>query len=122
MGCVAYIAFDDLAVNVRNLYCEPENGKWSISVDYPVEQLSAAVDKHRIVHLSWNPPGSDLAVVDIYGRIFIFTLTIAMNRITMTRRPPVDSEDDLNALVGLTWLKPKDLVVSCEFGRGMLLN
>ena len=120
MGCVAYIAHDDLSVNVRNLYCEPEDGQWGLSADHPVEQVSATVDKHRLAHVSWNPSGSDLAVIDIFGRISIFTIVIAMNRLTITRRSVADSEDDLNAVVGITWLKPQDRMVSCRFCRRRL--
>lgn len=120
MGCVAYITFDNLGVNVRILHCEPDDGKWGTSADCTVEQVSAAVDKHPLVHVSWNSSGSDLAVIDLFGRISIFTIVITMNRLTITRRSLVDSEDDMNALVGLTWLKPQDRAVSCKSERKLL--
>lgn len=119
---MAYITFDNLGVNVRNLYCEPDDGKWGISAGYPVEQVSAAVDKHPVVHVSWNSSGSDLAVIDLFGRISIFTIVITMNRLTITRRSLVDSEDDMNAVVGLTWLKPQDRAVRCKCERRILLD
>lgn len=57
-----------------------------------------------LVHLSWSHTGNELAIVDRLGRISIYTLSVAINRFNISRRCNVDSEDDLGAVVGMTWL------------------
>ncbi|KAI4108006.1 MAG: hypothetical protein L6R37_001288 [Teloschistes peruensis] len=53
----------------------------------------------RIDHLR-----SKLAVTDIFGSLSIFSVSVAINRCTVTKRCAVDAEDNLNAIVGLAWL------------------
>ncbi|KAL8633552.1 hypothetical protein Q9189_000705 [Teloschistes chrysophthalmus] len=53
----------------------------------------------RIDHLR-----SKLAVTDIFGGLSIFSVSVAINRCTVTKRCAVEAEDNLNVLVGLAWL------------------
>lgn len=104
LGCIAYIAQDGQDVHIRNLMCSAEDGKWSLGEDYALSQVFTSLGQQSIVHLSWNQPGSELAVVDVFGRISIFSILIAMNRFAISRSWVVDQEDDMGAVVGLFWL------------------
>lgn len=84
--------------------CRAEDGKWTLSGDYPLTQISSGREQPNFVHLSWNQTGSELAVVDIFGRISIFSILITMNRFAMSRSCVMDQEDDLGAIVGISWL------------------
>ncbi|KAL9587304.1 MAG: hypothetical protein Q9212_000351 [Teloschistes hypoglaucus] len=59
---------------------------------------------HALKHLSWNHSGTELAVTDIFGSLSIFSVSVAINRCTVTKRCALDAEDNLNAIVGLAWL------------------
>ena len=104
LGCIAYITQGGQGVNIRNLLCRADDGKWTLSGDYPLNQISSVHEQPSLVHLSWNQTGSELAVVDIFGRISVFSILIAMNRFAVSRSCVVDQEDDLGAIVGLFWL------------------
>lgn len=104
LGCIAYITQGGQAVNIRNLLCSAEDGKWTLSGDCPLNPSSAVLEQLNLVHLSWNQTGSELAVVDMFGRISIFSILIAMNRFATSRSCVLDQEDDLGAIVGLSWL------------------
>src|SRR5205809_6551881 len=80
-GCIAYVKLDGNGVVIRNLLCRPEDGKWTLGGEFPVSQVSPNDDGQQIVHLSWNPSGSELAVVDTLGRLSIYTIYIAVNRL-----------------------------------------
>ncbi len=84
--------------------CRAEDGKWTLGRDYPLNQISSVHEQPNFVHLSWNQTGSELAVVDLFGRISIYSILIATNRFAISRSCVVDQEDDLGAIVGLSWL------------------
>ncbi|KAI9801030.1 MAG: hypothetical protein M1825_003565 [Sarcosagium campestre] len=104
LGCVAHITTDGQGFGVRSLLCNSETGKWSLSDDYPVPRAQMAHEGHQIVHLSWHHSGSELAVIDALGGISIYTMVIAMNRLTASRLPIADQEDDLSGVVGMAWM------------------
>ncbi|KAI9671992.1 MAG: mediator complex subunit [Trizodia sp. TS-e1964] len=104
LGCIAHINRDGRGISIRGLFCSPRNGKWSLSGEYPATPRGALGDGNRLVHLCWNHSGSDLAVVDSYGRISLFSVVIAINRLAETRQFLNDPEDDLSAVVGMCWL------------------
>lgn len=62
--------------------------------------------EHPLEHISWNHVGSELAVIDVFGRISIYSILIAMNRMVPLRSCAQDLEDDLGAIVGIMWLNP----------------
>ncbi|KAI9763955.1 MAG: mediator complex subunit [Geoglossum simile] len=104
LGCIAHVKRDGTGLVIRNLFCRPEDGKWTLGGEFPISQVSLNDDGQRIVHLSWNPSGADLAVVDVLGRLSIYTIFIAVNRVSLSRPGVVDQEDDLGAIVGMAWL------------------
>ena len=71
------------------------------------EQITKIYKGRELVHISWSPSGTELAVVDIYGRLSILTIYIVINRLTPIKAWNADPEDHANSLVGLTWLNSK---------------
>lgn len=117
LGCIAYITQDGQGVNVRNVLCRAEDGKWTMSGDYPVDRISSVHEPQQLVHLSWNHTGSELVVVDVFGRISILSILIAMNRFAVSRSCILDQEDDMGAVVGLSWLNIDRPVASLPLQR-----
>jgi mediator of RNA polymerase II transcription subunit 16 len=111
LGCIAYVKRDGNGVIIRNLLCRPEDGRWTLGGEFPISQAVPNDDGQQIVHLSWNPSGSELAVVDTLGRLSIFTIYIAVNRLSLSRSGVVDQEDDLGAIVGMSWLNIERMVI-----------
>ncbi|KAI9706527.1 MAG: mediator complex subunit [Candelina mexicana] len=104
LGCIAYTNRDGLDITVQNLYCNSEDGKWALSKAYPVTRSAFVHEGHQVVHLLWSSTGSELAVVDLCGRISIFSIYISINRFAPIRPASVDTDDELSAIVGLYWL------------------
>ncbi|OAL70354.1 hypothetical protein A7D00_5320 [Trichophyton violaceum] len=103
-GAIAYIAPDGSKAFLRNLNCSPEDGKWSLSDGDHEHPITEAQTGHTLVHLAWNEPGTDLAVVDSCGRISIVGMSIGLNVLIQSRPPALDPDDDGNQPVGLMWL------------------
>ena len=68
--------------------------------------------EHQLVHLCWNHSGAELAITDTFGRISVFVIPSALNRIVAVRRCTADPEDTLNGVVGLMWLHTEKSVKS----------
>ncbi len=116
LGCIAYITNGGQGVNIRTLLSRTEDGKWGLSGDYPLSHFSSVPGQQNLVHLSWNQTGSDLAVVDVFGRVSIFSILITMNRFAISRSCVMDQEDDMGAIVGLSWLNLDRSVASLRRG------
>ena len=91
-------------MSIQHLSCSPRDGQWGLSAVHTVEAVSAMHSDHQLVHLCWNHSGAELAITDIFGRISVFVIANALNRIAAVRRCVVDPEDNLSAVVGLMWL------------------
>lgn len=72
--------------------------------EYLVDGVATAHSEHQIVHLSWSHHGNELAIVDAFGQISIYSMFIAINRLSLYRRCVLDPEDHLSTVIGLTWL------------------
>lgn len=97
------------SVYLQHLICNPHNGQWELSSLYSIDDLGASHGESDLVHLSWSHSGTDLAVVDIAGRVSIHAVYgAAMNRLAVSRRALLDPEDDLASLVGFMWLYKED--------------
>lgn len=103
-GCIAYISGDNCNIILKHLICDSYDGQWKLSKGYSLDDLPPVHDGGDIVHLSWSHSGSELAVVDLLGRISVFSIFITMNRLNSSRRCILDPEDHLGAVVGLMWL------------------
>jgi mediator of RNA polymerase II transcription subunit 16, fungi type len=86
------------------LTCKPEDGKWGLSDESLIEAIPHLHKGQALTHLCWSPSGSELAVVDVCGRVSVLTMSMALNNFLVLRSPSKDSEDDLNAPVGMFWL------------------
>lgn len=104
LGCVAYISPDGTRVSVRHLQCRPSDGKWVLGGESFLATVTEAHNGNRLVHLSCNETGSELAVVDCLGRVSIYSISMALNSITGLRQAMLDSSDDSNQVVGMMWL------------------
>ncbi|PYH92172.1 mediator of RNA polymerase II transcription subunit 16 [Aspergillus ellipticus CBS 707.79] len=103
LGCIAYISQDSSRVNVRHLQCRPSDGKWALSEETPLLPITEAHGGHPLAHLSWNEAGSELAVVDLAGRISIYSIPIALNSVNGLRQPAFEPDDGAQ-IVGMMWL------------------
>lgn len=104
LGCIAYISHDGLRVNVRYLHCQPRDGKWDLSDETPLPSITEIHRGVPLTHLVWNETGSELAVLDLSGRLSVYTITTALNQITVQRPATFDPDDDGNQVVGVIWL------------------
>jgi len=91
-------------VILQYLLCDSLNGQWKLSKEYLIEDLPDPQHGRELVHLSWDPTGVELAVIDVFGRISIFGVYITVNRMSLLRRCLVDPEDSLAGVVGMMWL------------------
>lgn len=109
---MASITEDGQGVIIRSFLCNAEDGSWDLSRPRPLSHINLVHEGQQLIYLSWNPLGTELATVDALGRISIFTMAIAINRLNPTRPGTSDQEDDLGAIVYLTWLNPERQVCS----------
>lgn len=84
--------------------CDSSDGQWRMSKERLIDGVTTAHSEHQLVHLSWSHYGNELAIVDGYGQISIYSIIIAINRLSLHQRHVLDPEDHLNTVVGLTWL------------------
>ncbi|KAH8662907.1 mediator of RNA polymerase-like protein II transcription subunit 16 [Tricladium varicosporioides] len=103
-GCIATIAADKAALELRNLRCHPENGTWGLSEPSTTPPFTQTMDGGPLKHLCWSPTGSDLAVIDSAGRITIVSLFSSLNKPAIHRTSQFDPADDLCGVVGCYWL------------------
>lgn len=91
-------------MNLRHLECRPSDGKWILSDDTPLNPVTEAHGGHRLVHLSWNEVGSELAVADSSGRVSIYNIAIGLNSLAGQRQASYDADEDGAQIVGMMWL------------------
>lgn len=104
-GTIASISPDGQSLDLRYLRADPKDGNWGLSercVSTPWNDLSGG----PIVHLSWGPASSELAVVDAGGRVLLLNFSTDLNRPVISRRWDGDVIDDLHTIVGTYWLNP----------------
>ena len=104
VGCIAYITQDGRDVHLSHLRCNPKTGQWEHTGDELLDYISNIYRGRELIHLSWNPSGVELAVVDVFGRLCLFSIVVGLNRIGIIRPCIGEPEDSLNAVVGLMWL------------------
>ncbi|PGH30262.1 hypothetical protein GX50_06980 [[Emmonsia] crescens] len=104
LGAITYVSQDGQKVLLRYLHCRPDDGKWTLSEEAPINQVADVHGGHTIAHLLWNESGSELAIVDSCGRISIATILSTLNTINFARQSSMDPDDDWAQPVGLMWL------------------
>ncbi|OGE56422.1 hypothetical protein PENARI_c003G08846 [Penicillium arizonense] len=110
MGCIASISQDGLRVNIRHLQCSSSDGKWELGKETPLTTVLETHHGNQLAHLSWNETGSELAVVDCSGRISIYSISIALNSLSILRQASFESGDDGSQVVGLMWLNSQRFI------------
>ncbi|KAJ3580284.1 hypothetical protein NPX13_g284 [Xylaria arbuscula] len=102
-GTIASIPQGGQSIELRYLRANPKDATWELSepkVVTPWQNLNGG----PIVHLSWGPASSELAVVDAVGRVLLLNFTSDLNRPLVSRRWDGDTVDDLQTIVGTYWL------------------
>lgn len=90
--------------------CNPKDGNWVLTEGYPVAQAARVHDGQQLVHLSWNTMGTELAIIDVLGRVSFFAVYMSVNVLQCTWAHFTDQEDDLGGLVGFWWLNTEKQV------------
>lgn len=103
-GAIAYISDDGQKVFLRLLVCRARDGKWGLNDEKPADLVTEAQGDCSFTHLCWNELGTDIAVVDSWGRIMTFGMSVALNFLSSQKPATTDNYDDMNYPVGLTWL------------------
>lgn len=83
--------------------CNPKDGQWILTEGYPVHQVVRAHEGQQIAHLSWNAMGTELAIIDVLGRVSFFGVYMSVNMLQCYAQF-TDQEDDLGAMVGFWWM------------------
>jgi hypothetical protein len=113
MGQIAYITSDSKEVRLAYLKFERKTGTWDLKF-YMDESFPGGISKiykgRQIQTLSWNPGGLELLVIDIHGRLSLYSTYIAINRMPPAKSWPPDGENSMGAVVGSIWLNPKKSV------------
>lgn len=94
-----------------------------MSEEAPIDGVSALHGGVSLVNLSWNHQGSELAVFDCLGKVSILSVTINLCEFAVPKKCVLDSEDNLNDVVGLLWLntdKPVNPFRSVQWAATML--
>ncbi|GAB7348668.1 hypothetical protein MBLNU459_g7031t1 [Dothideomycetes sp. NU459] len=103
-GSIASISPDGRTITTRAVARSPNTGKWALSDDSP--QPIIAQGDTIFTHIEWSTFGLELVATDQLGRIFIFSMGYALNRMIPTPLNYSPAPDDLNVIVGLHWLAP----------------
>ena len=121
MGAIAYITSDGLDVRICSLHFRVQEGAWGMS-QYTdpmlTEQLQKAFRGRELVHVSFNPFGTELLIISSCGKIAVCATVIAINRLLLPKPLNDEAEDNSNTVVGLVWLNYKRpvCVKSCPSG------
>ncbi|KAI0543058.1 RNA polymerase II mediator complex subunit Sin4 [Xylaria digitata] len=102
-GTIASITQDGQSLELRYLRADRKDANWELSdpkVVTPWQNLNGG----PIVHLSWGPASSELAVIDAVGRVLLLNFNSDLNRPLISRRWDGDTIDDLQTIVGTYWL------------------
>ncbi|MCJ1388619.1 mediator complex subunit [Xylographa bjoerkii] len=113
MGCLAYISGNGKELHLATLQHHKKNGLWDLHLhaDPALAEHIVKIFKGReLENLSWNPSGLELVITDIYGRLAVCTIFIAMNRLIVSKVWMNDPDNHMNALVGSFWLNIKKVV------------
>lgn len=110
LGCITYVTSDGTGVETRHIMCNPKDGKWILTDGYPVHQAARTHDGQQIAHLSWNAMGTELAIIDVLGRVSFFAVYMSVNVLQCYNHQFTDHEDDLGGLVGFWWMNTEKQV------------
>lgn len=101
LGCIAAISANGADVEVRHMMASAKDGSWVLSPKHTFKNIHGGA---QLASVHWNVVGSDLAVIDIYGRLAIWTVYVSVDRLNNTRQTQVTTKDDLSMLAGFWWM------------------
>ncbi|TGJ83697.1 hypothetical protein E0Z10_g5062 [Xylaria hypoxylon] len=102
-GTIASITPGGQSLELRYLRANPKDANWELSDSKTVTPWQN-LNGGPIVHLSWGPASSELAVIDAVGRVLLLNFNSDLNRPLISRRWDGDTVDDLQTIVGTYWL------------------
>ncbi|KAG9768903.1 Mediator of RNA polymerase II transcription subunit 16 [Exophiala dermatitidis] len=113
LGHLASISEDGCTVYLECLLYEHDAKTWRLN-----ERHALTTIFEDAVSLAWSSTGAELAVVDIKGRVWVYTAShVAINRLVLSRRGDLDEPGESSQPIGMTWLnqdrqdRPKNVVV-----------
>lgn len=110
LGCIAYVTLDGTGVETRHIRCNAKDGKWILTEAYSVEKVASTHEGQQIAHISWNPMGTELAVIDVLGRVSFLQVYMSVNVLQCYHSQLADQEDDLGGIVGFWWMNTEKQV------------
>ncbi|KAI0160980.1 RNA polymerase II mediator complex subunit Sin4 [Hypoxylon sp. FL1284] len=102
-GTIASITHDGQQIQLRYIRAETKDASFALTEPTSVTPW-ANLAGGPVVHLSFGPCNSELAVIDAAGRVLILNFHANLNRPSLSRRWDHDPVDDLHAVVGTYWL------------------
>lgn len=102
-GLIASITPSGFGLELRNVRCHPDTGKWDLSEPTFIPQFNQNFDGGQLQHVCCSPTGNEMAVIDAVGRIAIVGISNCINKYGMIRHAVRDQVDDLHALAGCHW-------------------
>ncbi|XXG98201.1 ATP-dependent DNA helicase Hrp3 [Hypoxylon texense] len=102
-GTIASITPDGQKLQLQYLRADTKDASYALSEPNTVAPWGT-LPAGPLVHLSFGPSNSELAVIDAVGRVIIFNFHTNLNRPFLMRKWDHDPVDDLHAIVGTYWL------------------
>lgn len=111
-GHIASVSSDGTSIDLHCLVFDSRRRTWSLGA-----KRNQHVGLGNLASLAWSPMATDLAVVDVQGRISILRpIGTAANRLSEVRAGTLDEVHELSQSIGLAWLsqdraeRPKQVV------------
>lgn len=102
-GTIVSIAPDGEHLQLRYLQAKGKDAAFALSEPNTISPWTN-LPGGPLVHLSFGPANSELAIIDAVGRVLILNFNANLNRPSLSRRWDQDPVDDLHAIVGTYWL------------------
>ncbi|KAI9670641.1 MAG: mediator complex subunit [Alyxoria varia] len=108
MGAIAHVT-DQNHVNIYTHLFDTKKKEYALFG--PTRLEMPQTHQHPIAHVSWNPRGAELAVVDKAGVLFVFQPYLAINRLRLQNVFPGIGGSNvapapLGSIMGMEWLAP----------------
>ncbi|KAI1379569.1 RNA polymerase II mediator complex subunit Sin4 [Hypoxylon crocopeplum] len=108
-GTIASISPDGQQLQLRYIRAETKDAAFALSDPTTIAPWPN-LPGGPLVHLSWGPANSELAIIDSAGRVLILNFNANLNRPSLSRRWDGDSCDDSQAIVGTYWFQTSPVV------------
>lgn len=123
-GHIASISEDASTVYLECLRFNCDSKTWGLHDRQPLSTIF-----EDATSLAWSSTGSELAIVDVKGRLWIYHNSLAaVNRLILARQGNLDEISDVSQAVGMTWLnqdrqeRPRNVVTLASKSDGRWLH